>query len=328
MITKMGKYLCTFCPDNPRATKEGYVYTHVLVAEKKLGRCLTKDECVHHLDEDKYNNTEDNIIVFKTVADHTSFHQGNEMVKDGDVYWCPNKSTRIDNNFVNLCPICNINYKTYNAEMCINCRKQLKLVNSKRPNREILKQEIYDFSHSELARRYGVVDNTIKKLLISYDLPALRHVISIIPKNEWMSEKLSEKTVESINNYFQLINRNDNDIVTFYLQQPNLTDAANRFHADIDTIKNILNKNNIRILSSTMARNLNPIEQYEDGVLINCFLNSLDAARWLISNNKSTNTVKNNSYKILKACEKECKFLNYTWKINNDIKYERFLRTT
>ena len=36
----MGKYLCEFEPSNPRATKEGYVYTHVLVAEKKLSRYL------------------------------------------------------------------------------------------------------------------------------------------------------------------------------------------------------------------------------------------------------------------------------------------------
>lgn len=34
MKTKMGQYLCEFAPDNPRATKEGYVYTHVLVVEK------------------------------------------------------------------------------------------------------------------------------------------------------------------------------------------------------------------------------------------------------------------------------------------------------
>ena len=72
------KYLREFAPDHPKANNYGYVYTHVLAAEKKLGRPLNPGECVHHLDENKHNNELDNLIVFKTKADHTAFHNGVE----------------------------------------------------------------------------------------------------------------------------------------------------------------------------------------------------------------------------------------------------------
>lgn len=80
MKTKMGKYLCEFVPDNPRATKEGYVYTHVLVAEKKLGRYLTPEECVHHVDHDKYNNDPSNLMIFKTIIAE-QFHKNQSAIK-------------------------------------------------------------------------------------------------------------------------------------------------------------------------------------------------------------------------------------------------------
>ena len=40
-----------------------YVYEHRAVMESKLGRALTKEETVHHLDGDKENNSEGNLVV-------------------------------------------------------------------------------------------------------------------------------------------------------------------------------------------------------------------------------------------------------------------------
>ena len=340
MRIKMGKYLCTFCPDNPRATKEGYVYIHVLVAEKKLGRYLTKEECVHHIDEDKYNNTEDNIIVFKTNSDHAAFHKGIEAVQDGDVWWCPNKRAYL------ICPICG-DVKDNHAKMCASCRNvanmqkiiSKRIVKEKRETkldslikltdgdfRNQLKNDIRVCNFTDVAKIYGVTDNAIRKWCDKYDLPRHTNIIKLIPDDEWESEILSEETLRLINEYYETRNSSDIDIVDFYLHTPNLTITANKFHSDIDTVKKILNQNNIRILSAEMVRNLHPVEQYEDGVLINSFLNSLDAARWLISNNVSTNTVKNLSYKILESCKNEKNFLTYTWKINDSLGYEKFLR--
>lgn len=189
MKTKMGKYLCEFAPSNPRATREGYVYTHVLAAEKKLGRLLNPEECVHHLDENKYNNELDNLIVFKTKADHAAFHKGVEMVLDGDVWYCPGK--KIDNK--ELCPICNTNYKDEHAEMCIDCwsklnRMFIKDTNTQLPSREVLKDKIRTSNFVQIGKEYNVSDNAIRKWCIRYGLPSKSSTIRALSDYEWDNE--------------------------------------------------------------------------------------------------------------------------------------------
>lgn len=73
-------YIEVYCPDNPRSNKRsnkktGFVYLHVLQAEKKIGRYLNEKECVHHMDGNKTNNNPDNLIIFRTGADHSRFHR-------------------------------------------------------------------------------------------------------------------------------------------------------------------------------------------------------------------------------------------------------------
>ena len=51
--------------DHPMATKSGYVLEHRLVMSGVLGRFLTPDETVHHIDGDKANNSPDNLQLRK-----------------------------------------------------------------------------------------------------------------------------------------------------------------------------------------------------------------------------------------------------------------------
>lgn len=189
MKTKMGKYLCEFAPGNPRATKEGYVYTHVLVAEKKLGRYLKPEEYVHHVDGNKYNNEPDNLIVFKTGADHAAFHKGVEMIQDGDVWYCPNKRT----NNKEICPVCNINYKDAQADMCSDCWSKsiatfIKDTCIERPSREVLKEKIKTGNFVQIGKEYNVSDNTIRKWCKFYGLPFHSYVIRGLSDYEWENE--------------------------------------------------------------------------------------------------------------------------------------------
>jgi hypothetical protein len=73
---------CTTCcgyrliksPRHARADKGGYVFEHVLVAEKKVGRSLLSYEVAHHVDLDKTNNAPENIIVMGK-GKHMRYHQ-------------------------------------------------------------------------------------------------------------------------------------------------------------------------------------------------------------------------------------------------------------
>lgn len=67
-------YKVVYMPSHQRSRANGYVYEHILVAEKKLGRDLNSHEVVHHIDGDKLNNAPDNLEVFANNSEHISHH--------------------------------------------------------------------------------------------------------------------------------------------------------------------------------------------------------------------------------------------------------------
>jgi len=56
-----GRYTMILKHNHPHADSSGYVMEHRLVIEEKLGRILTKDEIVHHLDGNGHNNDISNL---------------------------------------------------------------------------------------------------------------------------------------------------------------------------------------------------------------------------------------------------------------------------
>lgn len=51
------------------------VYLHRVIAEQTLGRSLKPGEIVHHLDEDKTNNSPENLIVCSSTSVHRQYHR-------------------------------------------------------------------------------------------------------------------------------------------------------------------------------------------------------------------------------------------------------------
>ena len=70
---KKGDYLYAVVKDNPNATKYGYVLYHRIVMENHLGRVLTADEVVHHIDGDKFNNDISNLRLMSN-DEHVKLH--------------------------------------------------------------------------------------------------------------------------------------------------------------------------------------------------------------------------------------------------------------
>ena len=61
--------------NHPFCNQQGYVREHRLVVEKYLGRYLTKEESVHHINEIKDDNRIENFIVFTSDGYHRVFHR-------------------------------------------------------------------------------------------------------------------------------------------------------------------------------------------------------------------------------------------------------------
>lgn len=68
--TMDGDYLMVKVPGHPFANSGGYVRKHRLVMEKKLGRYLTREEVVHHKDDDPSNNRPSNLVLYANNSEH------------------------------------------------------------------------------------------------------------------------------------------------------------------------------------------------------------------------------------------------------------------
>lgn len=82
-----GGYVLVLSKDHPNADSQGYVPEHRLVAEQVLGRYLTKEEIVHHIDGNPTNNQPSNLEVFDSNGNHVSTtitrHERSEAAKSG-----------------------------------------------------------------------------------------------------------------------------------------------------------------------------------------------------------------------------------------------------
>ena len=86
---KKGDYLYGLAPDHPNCTENGYVLEHRLVVERALNRFLASDEIVHHVNEDKHDNSLENLQVMSR-CEHNKHHKRPLKLS---TFTCPNCGT-------------------------------------------------------------------------------------------------------------------------------------------------------------------------------------------------------------------------------------------
>ena len=83
-ILKDSGYILIRKPEHPNSDKKGYVLYHRLIVEEHIGRYLSKEEVVHHIDFDKNNNNITNLQILNPTT-HAEIHSRMER-KVIDIY--------------------------------------------------------------------------------------------------------------------------------------------------------------------------------------------------------------------------------------------------
>ena len=73
-LIRKGDYDYALVPEHPKATKNGYVLYHRVVVENSIGRLLTDNEEVHHIDRNRHNNNISNLLLLTKEA-HRELHK-------------------------------------------------------------------------------------------------------------------------------------------------------------------------------------------------------------------------------------------------------------
>lgn len=70
-----GGYIELWIPNHPAANGHGCVPEHRVVVEKHIGRFLTDEEVVHHIDGDRSNNDISNLVLCANQSEHSKYHR-------------------------------------------------------------------------------------------------------------------------------------------------------------------------------------------------------------------------------------------------------------
>ena len=89
-------YVKILCPDHPRADSGGYVFEHILIGEKALGKFLPEKAVVHH-------HTPEQPVICQNQGYHMLLHQRTRALRAcGHADWRPCKHCHFHDDIKNL----------------------------------------------------------------------------------------------------------------------------------------------------------------------------------------------------------------------------------
>lgn len=83
MSTMHYGYVHIYAPTHPRAHHNGCVSEHILIAERVLGYPLPLKAVVHHVNEIRHENRNNNLVICENSAYHTHLHRRMKALKLG-----------------------------------------------------------------------------------------------------------------------------------------------------------------------------------------------------------------------------------------------------
>lgn len=157
-------YVLRYKPGHHRAlcgANEGYVYEHILVAEKKLKRYLLPGEIVHHLDTDRSNNSPHNLVVVSKHT-HNTIHA---WINKGCII---NFNDGVTTN-IPRCKVCKMPVPVKNKKVKKYCSKRCRVKmyekkDASRISKEKLHRLLSNHSWVKVAAYLEMTDNGARKL--------------------------------------------------------------------------------------------------------------------------------------------------------------------
>lgn len=156
-IDKSLGYLYFIDKSHPLAhRKTGRVYLHRHIMSEKLGRLVTRNEHVHHIDGDKLNNDLDNLELL-SPSSHATLHNTERMQRVGK------EVVKIKTQCVTCGSKLGIGNKSGVCATCshINSRKV------ERPPLEVVKAVVKEIGYEAAGRKFGVTGNAVRKWIKS-----------------------------------------------------------------------------------------------------------------------------------------------------------------
>lgn len=170
----------------------GYVYEHRFIVEKELGRQLSDNEVVHHLDGNPGNNQKENLLVL-TKGMHVRLHAWLDAGAPGVERLRVNRVNSGKTNPIQTCEVCGRTIAKYLVKFCSQkCYRAKAASNSKRPNFEELRTDLQNMNYCQVGKKYAVSDNAVRKWVKYYEKMGM----SILSQAEGTPSEGAETTGE------------------------------------------------------------------------------------------------------------------------------------